>query len=455
MKKTYSLRKRLILMISVPILATALLISALSWISARQEIEEVYDAQLAHAAKVLLQLTEHEVAEHKAYEISLGEERVDLAHRYENKLTFRIWKDTHLVTESVLAKSFDGFRAPAGYSEQTLKNVEWRFFVLYDAATKITIEVAEKKEVRQELTLKILAGFLIPLSLFFPAMIIVIIWLGVTRSLKPLVNLSEQVDVRDTSDFSPIQSPLVSDEIQPLIRAFNSLLERIKQSFAREQSFTDNAAHELRTPLAAMKTQTQVLLKKISKPEYQENLNNLHISIDRMTHMVDQLLSFARLQSEEQLQTESINFSEILIHLVSKATPIMKKKSLSLRNNISDGIFIHGHLQAIEIMARNLLDNAVKYTPDEGGITLSLYREAQNVIFELTDTGPGISEDEKEKVFERFYRSKKNEGMGSGLGLAIVRWVCDFHNATIKLLDNQPKGLSVRIIFHNVLASRN
>ncbi|MGB3215701.1 MAG: sensor histidine kinase N-terminal domain-containing protein, partial [Alphaproteobacteria bacterium] len=221
MKKTYSLRKRLILMISVPILATALLISALSWISARQEIEEVYDAQLAHAAKVLLQLTEHEVAEHKAYEISLGEERVDLAHRYENKLTFRIWKDTHLVTESVLAKSFDGFRAPAGYSEQTLKNVEWRFFVLYDAATKITIEVAEKKEVRQELTLKILAGFLIPLSLFFPAMIIVIIWLGVTRSLKPLVNLSEQVDVRDTSDFSPIQSPLVSDEIQPLIRAFN------------------------------------------------------------------------------------------------------------------------------------------------------------------------------------------------------------------------------------------
>ncbi len=449
----HSMRKRLILMISVPILITALMIGALSWFSAYEEIEEVYDGQLAHAAKVLLQLTEHEVAEHKAYEIQLGAERNNQKHRYEKKLSFRIWKDTHLVTQSEQSKSFGSFEAPQGYSDQWLGTEAWRFFVFYDPLTRIKIEVAEKEEVRKELILKILAGFLAPLAVFFP-LVILIVWLGVTWSLQPLENLSKQVDLRKPGDFSPIDNTFVSQELQPLIHAFNSLLERIKQSFTREQSFTDNAAHELRTPLAAMKTQTQVLIKKVRNPEYQEDLNNLHASIDRTVHMVDQLLSFARLQSEYDLERQDVDFSEFIKRAIQPFMPLIDKKNLTFHTNVSDGVSLKAHPQAIEILLRNLIDNAVKYTPAGGSATLNLYRRDQDIIIELTDTGPGISDQEKEKVFERFYRSKKSDAPGSGLGLAIARWVSDSHGARIELSDNQPTGLRARITFYNGFNAR-
>lgn len=454
MKANHSMRKRLILMIGIPLLLTALLIGALSWFSAYEEIEEVYDGQLAHAAKVLLQLTEHEVEEHNAYEIQLGAERNTLKHRYEKKLTFRIWKDTHLVTQSAEAAQFGSFKAPQGYSDQTLAREDWRFFVLYDPQTAITIEVAEKEEVRKDIIFKILAGFLTPLSVFFP-LVILIVWLGVTWSLRPLAVLSAQVDQREPGDFSPIDNAHVSQELQSLIAAFNSLLERIRQSFAREQSFTDNAAHELRTPLAAMKTQTQVLLKKVKNPEYQEDLNNLHASIDRTAHMVDQLLSFARLQSEQELEMEEIDFSEFTGRTTQQFSTLLQKKNLKLHSHISDGISLKGHPQALEIMLGNLLDNAIKYTPAGGTITLNLRQNGKEAVFELADTGPGIPDGEKQKVFERFYRSKKGEGSGSGLGLAMVRWACDSHQARIELADNQPNGLLVQVVFSNIRTPRN
>lgn len=446
MKKSTSLRKKLILLISLPILITALLIGTLSWMGAYEEIDEVYDAQLAHAAKVLLQLTEHEVAEHKSYEIALGAERNDLAHRYEKKLTFRIWKDDHLVTQSVLAKDFGSFRAPHGYSEQKLKNEDWRFFVLFDPSTRITIEVAEKEEVRQELILKILAGFLAPLSLFFP-LVIVLIWWGVTRSLSGLIKLSDEVNLREVDDFSPIGGQLVPEEIQPLIRAFNKLLERMKETLSREQSFTDNAAHELRTPLAAMKTQTQVLLKKIKQPEYQDDLKNLHISIDRTAHMVDQLLSLARLQSGQEETIQDINLSLLLERVISEAAPLIQKRQLKIQSKIDKALTLTGHSQALELMFRNLLDNAVKYSPESGTVLVTLHRKDEGIVFELSDSGLGIPDTEKDRVFERFYRTQKNNASGSGLGLAIVRWVCTSHEAKIELLDNEPQGLRVKVSF--------
>lgn len=438
------MRKKLILMISASILATAFLIGLLALASAYDEIEEVYDAQLAHAAKVLLQITEHEVGEHNAYEIKLRTERNNLSHRYENEMTFRIWKEAQLVAQSVLAVNFTGFRAPEGYSNQKLKNAEWRFFVLLDRKTGITIEVAEKREVRQELILKILGSFMGPLALFFP-LVIVMVWWVVTRSFKPLIRMSEQVDLRETNDFSPIDAPVLTKEIQPLIRAFNSLLRRMEQSFAREQSFTDNAAHELRTPLAAMKTQTQVLLKKLKAPDHQEDLNNLHASIDRTTHMVEQLLAFSRMQSEQNMETEYVDLSELIKRAIAEAAPLIKKKNLSFRSKIPDLLTLHGHPLALELMVRNLLDNTVKYTPEGGAVSLNLYTHDNEIILELSDTGPGIPDAEKEKVFERFYRGKKNEETGSGLGLAMVRWACDYHNATVNIQDNRPNGLIVKV----------
>ncbi|MCB1720763.1 MAG: sensor histidine kinase N-terminal domain-containing protein [Rhodospirillales bacterium] len=407
---------------------------------AYDEIEEVSDAQLAHSAKVLLQLIEHKVGEHAFYEIELGVERPELAHKYENKVTFRIWKEEHLVTESHQAKSFGAFRAPPGFSDHIIAGEEWRFFVFIDSKTNVTVEVAEKSEVRRELIFKILLGLFVPLSLFIP-LLLVIVWYGVTRCLKPVITLSQSVDQRDSNDFTAIETNSIPQEIQPLIRALNRLLKRINSSFERERQFTDNAAHELRTPLAAMKTQTQVLLKKAAvMPDCKDGLDNLHDSIDRASRMVDQLLSFARLQADH-IELKTVDISVLVQEVLKEISPLAVHKKQDVEAKISSEIRVHGNAHALYIMIRNLIENAIKFTSEKGQIVVSVERKGDEAILHVVDTGPGIKSNEKEKVFERFYRAEKNGPQGSGLGMAMVKWICDVHNAEITLEDNDPNGL--------------
>lgn len=442
MKKNYSIRKRLLLYISISVLILSLIIGGLSLISAYDEIEEVYDAQLAHSAKILLMLTEHEVGEHEKYEIELGTERADLIHRYENKLTFRIWKEDHAVAQSHLAESFGEFTAPPGFTTQNFAGEEWRFFVFIDPTTNITIEVAEKLEIRRELIFKIFASFGAPLLLFVPVLF-ACVWFVVSIALRPILELSKSINTREETDLEPINTQALPIEINPLIEAMNNVLERIKDSFIREQQFTDNAAHELRTPLAAMKTQTQVLLKKAANiPECHEGLENLHQSIDRATHLVEQLLSFARLQSGELAKVE-FDFGALCHTITKDLQPLADKRHVILHASVEDGIFINGNQHALEVMVKNLLDNAIKFSPEQETVTISLSKQGEKIAFCISDHGKGIADQHKEKVLERFYRVHKSDGKGSGLGLAMVKWVADVHDAVLILSDNKPSGLCV------------
>lgn len=444
MNKTYSIRKRLLLYISMSVLTLSLLIGALSLFSAYEEIEELYDAQLAHSAKILLQLTEHEVGEHESYEIKLGTERPDLAHRYENKLTFRIWKNERAVTQSHLAESFGNFTAPFGFSNQILAGEEWRFFVFLDTKTNIKIEVAEKLEIRRELIFKIFASFWGPLFLFVPVLFL-FVWLIVSVALRPVIRLSKKINRRKDNDLNPIESQTLPIEIHPLIAAMNTILERIQKSLLREQQFTDNAAHELRTPLAAMKTQTQVLIKKASHiPECAEGLNDLHKSIDRASYMVDQLLAFARLQAGV-LEMSALNLSAICKTVVEDLLPLADDKGVILSFEENQRICVYGNDQALEIMIKNLIDNAIKFAPEDSAVEIGLSVKSQKAILTVSDNGIGIPSSEKEHVFERFYRVHKSKYQGTGLGLPMVLWVCDTHRANITLNENMPCGLIVTI----------
>ena len=448
--KGYSMRIRLIMLISVPLIVAAILIGTFSVLSTYEEIAEVYDAQLAHSAKVLLQLSEKEVDESEPHQIELGAERPELAHRYENKLTFRIWKNAALIMQSHQAEIFGDFRAPPGFSNQKIAEESWRFFVFLDEKTGFNVEVAERSEVRTELIFKILAGLFIPLSLFIP-LLLFIVWYGVTKSLKPVVLLSKSVDQKEANDFTAISNDAIPWEIQPLINAMNRLLSRIQNSFERERQFTDNAAHELRTPLAAMKTQTQVLLKKAAGiPDCKEGLDNLHASIDRASHMVDQLLSFARLQAEH-IEFEVLNISDVAGEVLKEISSLAVKKNINLAAELEPGLLVRGNRNALGIMIRNLVDNAIKYTLEGGSVEVLSKKEKNYVILRILDTGQGITNAEKEKVFERFYRTKKSDSSGSGLGLSMVKWVCDAHGIKIALDDNRPQGLIVTISMEGAL----
>lgn len=439
--KQYSLRLHILSLISIPIILAGSLVGGFALLSAYHEISEVYDAQLSHAAKVLLQLTEREVKEHERYEIELGTERPDVSHRYEKNISFRIWKGSHLVTESASAEPFASINAPPGFSDQKIGDELWRFFVFVDEKDGITVEVAERYKIRTELIFQILGSFFVPALLFVP-LLLVVIWWGTTRSLKPLLAASEAVDRRDANDLTPIGAERIPKEIMPLIRALNRLLRRLDTGLRREREFTDNAAHELRTPLAAMKTQTQVLLKKAGNmPDCREGLDNLHVSIDRAAHMVDQLLSFARMQSRD-LEFRDVNVSDLVANVLQELSPLAVVRKQECEAEIAEGVNVRGNSEALTIMIRNLIDNAIKYTPAQGRILVTLKKDG---LLSVADNGPGIPDSEKGKVLERFTRGSKAKSDGSGLGLAMVKWACDLHKAELVLSDNKPQGLAVTV----------
>lgn len=441
MSNSYSLRRRLLFWISLPILVATFLSLLASYLSARHEVEEVYDAQLVHSAKTLLQLTQHEIMQDKEFE--LGLENPDLKHKYERNLGFRIWASNKLITRSSNTEDFTDFEAPPGFSDQNIKGHKWRFFVFLDPVNQIKIETSERYDIRYELIIELITALIIPALMSVPV-VLVIIWIGVRKVLGPVIKISADVDRRGSNDLSPIPDNYLPKEILPLVRALNRLFTRIEESFNRERQFTDNAAHELRTPLAAMKTQAQVLLKKADDmPDCKEGLNNLQASIDRASRMVDQLLSFARLQSD-QIEFEVADLSILTERILKDMSPLAVAKKIDLGADISPNIKVKGNPPALEIMLRNLIDNAIKFTPPGANIDVSLFEDNDKAVLKIADTGPGIKDTDKEKVFERFYRVQKNK-QGSGLGLSMAKWVCDVHSADISLSDNKPVGLVVTV----------
>lgn len=443
--KQYSLKLRLLVLIAVPLIFAGMMVGGLSLLNAYHEIEEVYDAELAYAAKLFLHLTEHELSEHKKNRISLEIEEGVTSHPYEKNIAFRIWKKDRLVTQSKSASTFGAFRAQPGFSNHILDGVKWRFFVYFGEKDDITVEVAEKQDVRMDITLDLAESLMIPASLFVP-LILILVWLGTHKSLSPLVCLSEAVDRRDIDDLSPLQMSAIPREINALVKALNNLFLRMEESIRREREFTDNAAHELRTPLAAMKTQAQVLLKETKDSKERQSLENLLRSINRASRMVSQLLSFARLQSQD-ISFEKTNLSEVVTETVRDLSSLAVAKKQTYEADIEPDMFISGNRDSLHIMVRNIVENAVKFTPENGSVHIRLAKENGRGVLCVSDTGPGIPDSLKEKIFERFYRENKSKTEGSGLGLAIVKWICDVHKARIEITSNTSAGMIFQAVF--------
>ncbi|MAS87122.1 MAG: hypothetical protein CMH30_03970 [Micavibrio sp.] len=439
MKMDYSLRRRLILWISLPLLLASVITLLIGYFYSWQEIDEIYNAQMVHSAKVLMQLTKEELIEEGAPHFEMDDERIQ--HEYEAKLGFRIWNNGQLVSFSSSAKDFKDMTAPLGFSSQRINGQKWQVFVLENAQHKMRIEISERYDARYELIIQLMGALIVPGIFFIPA-ILFIVGVGVRKTLKPMIKISADVDQRNSGDLSPIRSQSLPKEIAPLVVAMNNLFTRLNESFKREREFTDHAAHELRTPLAAMKTQTQVLMKKsahIKDKSYIEGLENLQDSIDRTTHLVEQLLSLARLQSGD-IQKETFNLSVCLDDCLQEYQIIAKNKDITLTKSIASDVWIFANDMAVTILIKNILDNALKYTNQNGSVEVILTSKGR---MEINDTGQGLSDRDKKRVFERFVRADKTGQTGSGLGLSIVKWVVDQHDISISLEDNRPHGLKV------------
>ncbi|MGD9386550.1 MAG: ATP-binding protein, partial [Thioalkalispiraceae bacterium] len=416
MIKIKSIRNRILIRVFLLFLVIWAGISYATYYQSSHEVEELFDSELAQAAGVLLQISSNldlntSNLEPRLYQDVYG-------HRYEKKIAFQIFKDGKLLLQSANVPS-QVMSEQDGFSDQTIANGLWRVFRFNEKETNKTIITAERHDVRQELVNQITRDSLYPLTLMIPILLLMI-WLGIDQGLLPIKKLATQIARRSPDNLEPIKVNFnVPNEILPLFTALNNLFEKLKSAFERERRFTSDAAHELQTPLASVKTQTQVALRSEDKEQQQHALEKAVEGIDRATHMVQQLLALARLEPMASLQeTTKIDITKVTQTILGELDQEAHKKTIELELNSDELAFINGNLATIEILIRNLLSNAIRYTPQNGQVSVEISKHANQVIFSVTDTGPGIPEPERARVFERFYRGGENQHIiGSGLGL--------------------------------------
>lgn len=441
-----SLRRRFSFTLILPVLAVIALTSAVGYVSARHEVNEVYDAQMANMAKTLMALMEHEAAEGDINPKALEARFREVSHEYEKYTALRIWDGDKLFFYTKSAEHFGPQHVIAGFSNKEIDGGEWRFFVLPDAELGCTVEVAEENYIRQDLIGKIV------LTMFAPFLVLLVLlplllWIGLRQGLAPLLNISDYVERRSPDDLSPISFEKSPAEIWPLTRSINSLMARIHKALTIERRFTDLAAHELRTPLAVIKTQVQNVINAKSDSKRLELLQDLSAGAQRASEMVSQLLSLARLGPENITQTDVV-LNPLVRDIARDMLPLALPHGIDVEFIENGDAIVKGNAEVIAVAVRNLLDNAIKYTPKQGHIRIEISVQEDTVALSICDSGAGIPEDKLALVTERFYRVAGNVQPGSGLGLAIVTRAAESSNAKFTLTNRNDGGLEATLTWH-------
>ncbi len=461
-----SLRRRLVLLV---LAATALLwIGAGVWSyrAAHRQIDAVFDAQLAQTARAVLARVEHEYDEDEGDEDERprrherrgrgDSDRVreddfggrDEESRRAGAWRQEVWFEVRAPSGDLLQRSsaqsppLAGF-VRDGFHDATVGGERLRVFVTDDDGLRVA--AAQRHAPRERLAARFAAGILAPLLLAVP-LLAVGVYLAVRRGLKPLDGFAREVGRRGPHDLAPLEGE-VPREVRPLQTALNELLAGLERSLAAERRFTADAAHELRTPLAGLRAQAQVALTAADERERGHALEHLLAAVDRHAHLVDQMLTLARLEPDDALgDTERVSLVDPVRAAMAALTPAAVKSGVEVDLEANEEVVVDGNAALLEVLVRNLVDNAIRHGRDGGEVGVRLRVEEGRAVLAVTDRGPGIPEAERERVFERFAR--RPGSAGSGLGLAIVRRIAGLHRATLKVSAGPDgTGLSIRVLF--------
>ncbi|HSC85596.1 MAG TPA: sensor histidine kinase [Pseudomonas sp.] len=308
------------------------------------------------------------------------------------------------------------------------------------------IRVAETEGARERMARDLLLDTLGRMGLL-ALITLVLVWLAVSAALRPLERLRGAVEERQPDDLRPLPMVEAQDELRPLVAALNHFTERLRLQFERQAQFIADASHELRTPLAALKARIELGLRETEPNLWRSTLEKAAQSTDRLTHLANQLLSLARIERGARAIAEGgaerVDLGQLARELGMALAPLAHQRGISLALEAEEGVRIDGEPTLLNELVYNLVDNAMTHTPKGGNVIL---RVLQPAVLEVEDDGPGIAPEERDKVFERFYRSNPQVG-GAGLGLAIVGEICRAHLAQISLHDGRSGGLRVRVDF--------
>lgn len=415
---------------------------------ADQESQELFDQSLEESAHLLLALAHHDVADLTSIAPSMVAEPQN--NEYSKYLMFQIWsKDQRLLYKSKGAPDSPFSQNGAlGFGNAKISAQSWRTYTSWNAEHSLQIQVGEPGGHRKEISERFAYKLFLYASLIIPLMA-GIVWWSIQRVFRTLQRSADEVAQRTPDDLKMVTLDGAPTEVRPLLQAINRLFERVSRTLEYEQRFTADAAHELRTPLAAIKTNLQVIQRARNEDERSEAIGGLGISVDRASRLVDQLMTLSRLdpQYNKNQTLLPLDLATLLAEQLSALQAQAKKRRIHFEADLNFArCFLHK--DSILILIRNLMDNAFRYTPANGMVKLTCGVENDQVYLKIADSGVGIPPELRLRVFDRFVRLSDASTPGSGLGLSIVKRIVESHHAEISLSDGlNATGSSVEIRF--------
>lgn len=442
-----SIRARLFLILLIT--TSIVWLSAIAWIylSTRAEVERVLDARLTEAARMVSSLiASQEIDPEKA--ASIPSSIAAMHTPYDRQLSCQIWAlDGTLVGRSDAAPGQPLTESKSGFSETQVDGETWRVYAVVNEALGMRVLVGDNMRVRDRLVTDVIRGLALPALLILPVLA-GLIWLSVRKGLAPLSSMAGMLETRVASDLSPLPDDCSPSEIKPVIRSLNGLFARVTAAREHERDFTAFAAHELRTPIAGLKTQAQVALASDDQIIRQNALRQIIVGVDRTARLVRQLTDLTNAENGhvgnydtrvDLGSTLSTIANDIEQHYPSAAR-------IQIATELS-GISLATDTSLFMLCVRNLLENAVLYSPPELPVLCEIQSGHGSISIVIDDSGPGIPEEELAKVCDRFFRGRNKTAMGSGLGLSIADFAARRIGAQISLENRANGGLRAKLRF--------
>nr|WP_316644643.1 ATP-binding protein [uncultured Roseateles sp.] len=448
MRLPRSLQGRLLVTVLAAVTLIWLATAVLTWLDARHELDELLDGHLAQAAALLVVQQAHELDE--------GDTAVDAPslHRYAPKVAFQVFHEGRLAQRSAnapaepMVRPGSGFRT--GFDTVLIAGADWRVFAAYGAERDIQVYVGEQRSSRAAILRAVLRGLLWPLLLALPLLALLVAW-AVHRGVAPLRRLGAGLAQRQAQALHPVTLDGAPTEMRPMIAALNGLFERIAQLLEAERRFTADAAHELRTPIAAIRAQAQVAMGEGDAAPRRLALQHLLEGCDRATRLVEQLLTLARLEAQalpDGALAAEVDLAALARQVLADLAPraAARRQTLELDADADAACRLPGEPTLLAVLLRNLVDNALRYSPAGARVVVTLAAPQGRVRLSVEDSGPGLAEADRRRLGERFFRAIGSGESGSGLGWSIVQRIAAAHGLLVQIEASAALGgLAVRV----------
>ena len=428
-----SLHNRLLVLVLGALSLAWVAVAIATYLDARVHTGRMLDAQLVEYSEVL-----GAIASHEALEIAGTTTRHDPA--YVQSCTYQVYG----LDGSLLMRSHDApngaLAAAEGFSDVRSAGIDWRAYRRTDPADGLVIIVAHGSAEREQLVRDLALRLVVPLAIGLPTLAIAL-WLAVTRALRPLEQLAGQVRGRQADHLAPIDARGAPAEVEPLVAATNQLFARLERSFDNERRFTGDAAHELRTPLAALRTHAEVALTTAHDGRRRRALGQVVEGVERATRLVDQMLALARMDAAHpQPLTAEVDLRGVCEEAVQDASAAAAARGIALRLEAPVEVRVRGDRTMLLALLRNLIENAVRFAPDSGTVRVTALGQGSSALLAVEDDGPGLPAELRGRIFDRFFRGPDGRGAGSGLGLSIARRIVELHGGTVGAFSSPALG---------------